>query len=90
LSKSEKNYSDTKEDHEQRVPVLIDAKLYGVLQRELSGSGFATIDEYVSYMLRLAIGKKTENAAEETQQPQEMSKEDNQAVFDRLKALGYM
>jgi hypothetical protein len=73
--------------NEELVQVQIRSDLYRDLQNALNGSGFATVDEYVNYVLRVAIGKKPKGSTAEVQ---EMSKEESELVFDKLKALGYV
>jgi len=88
--KSTKTVSGIKEE---RISVLIDVKLYRDLENALGSSGFATIEEYVNYVLRIALRKKSKDSLEKTKDAEkefEMSKEDSEKVFDRLKALGYM
>lgn len=46
-------------------------------------TGFATLDEYVNYLLHLALGKKSAPKEEE------LSREESEAVLKKLKALGY-
>ena len=65
---------------EKKVPVNIDQDLFNMISKSISGKGFSTVDDFVNYVLRIAIGKDQG----------ELSEEDTSAITDRLKALGYI
>jgi predicted CopG family antitoxin len=62
--------------------VAIESDLYEELKKMIEETGFSTVDDYVTYLLRSQIGKKD--------QTQDLSDEDTEAVTSRLKALGYI
>jgi len=65
----------------ETVSIEINSDLYKDLKDKINGSGFATVDDLVNYVLRTAISKKTAT---------ELSEKDTEAVTARLKALGYI
>ena len=75
-----KQIQDPKSD--KTVAVMIGADLYNDLKGMISGTGFSSVDDYVTYLLRSQIGKKKGN--------EELSTEDSEIVTARLKALGYI
>ncbi len=87
MEQSEKS-EDNRSSKEQSVPVLISGELYRDLQGEFADTGFASIEEYVNYLLRVAMGKKIAVANEE--EFSGLSDDENEIVSDRLKALGYL
>lgn len=64
----------------KKIAVTIDSELYQQLQKMIEGTGFSSVDDYVVYLLRSHIGKKSEG----------LSEEDTEAVTSRLKSLGYL
>jgi hypothetical protein len=54
--------------------------LYDSISKKIAGKGFATVADFVNYVLRVAVGKETE----------ELDAEDTESVMARLKALGYI
>jgi Arc/MetJ-type ribon-helix-helix transcriptional regulator len=63
-----------------RASVKIPKDLYLQIQKAIEGKGFATVDDYVTYFLRVSFGKKPGQAIDS----------DDAAVIERLKALGYV
>jgi Arc/MetJ-type ribon-helix-helix transcriptional regulator len=63
-----------------RTSILIDTDVYEQIRENIKGKGFSSVDDFVNYTLRVAIGKPSE----------ELPKEDVEAVTARLKALGYL
>ena len=58
----------------------LDEDLYQSIEKAIQGKGFATVDDFVNYVLRIAVGK----------QKAELNQEDTDAITARLKALGYI
>jgi Arc/MetJ-type ribon-helix-helix transcriptional regulator len=67
-------------DTNDKVNVSIPLDLHRLLSKQIEGKGFATVDDYVVYVLHLAVGKNKE----------ELSKDDEEKVTARLRALGYI
>jgi Arc/MetJ-type ribon-helix-helix transcriptional regulator len=64
----------------EKVSVSIPADLHAQIKKSIEGKGFSTVDDFVTYVLRVTMGKqlvKPESA-------------DDGAVVDQLKALGYI
>lgn len=68
------------EEEQKKIAVKIDSDLYEELRKTVRESGFSSVDDYVNYVLRAQIGKKSE----------ELSQADSEVVTSRLKALGYI
>jgi len=62
-----------------KVQVLIPKDLYVELRNLVEGQGFKTVDDFVVYTMRVAVGRK----------PDTTNEEDDEEVNQRLKALGY-
>ncbi|HYB04929.1 MAG TPA: hypothetical protein VED17_10720 [Nitrososphaerales archaeon] len=65
---------------EKKYAVNLDEDLYKALEEMIRGKGFKTVDDFVNYVLRITVGKRSV----------ELDKEDTEAITARLKALGYM
>jgi len=65
---------------EKKFAVNLDEDLYRSLEGTIQGKGFKTVDDFVNYVLRVAVGKKKA----------ELSQEDTEAITTRLRALGYI
>jgi hypothetical protein len=65
----------------EKVTIQINSDLYKELSQKLVGTSFASVDDLVNYVLRIAITKKAET---------DLSPEDSASVTARLKKLGYI
>jgi len=66
----------------EKAQVLIDRELYERAKRYVEQQGtFSSVDELVEFLLRQLL---------EEQQGEVMSREEEEAVKDRLKRLGYL
>lgn len=63
--------------------VAIPASLYKKIEEKIKGSEFKSVSDYVTKVLRENLSK--EESAQGT-----MSKEDEEKVKERLRALGYL
>jgi len=72
---------------EKKFSIKIEQDLYEELRKIVENSGFSSVDDYVNYILRSNIGKKTD---EFRVGQEDLSQEDTEAVTARLKALGYI
>ena len=64
--------------------VTISAALYGRIAQRLSAAGFDTVDEYVTFVLEEVLRDEGED-----ERPT-FSKEEEEEVKKRLRALGYL
>ena len=63
-----------------RVTVSIPEDLYESIKKRIEGKGFSTPDDFVTYVLRISLGK----------QPDASETADDEKVIEQLKALGYI
>jgi len=63
-----------------RVPIYVKKDLYEKLERMAREGGFKDVNEFVEFILQEVV--ETPNV--------EMSKEDEEKVKERLRALGYL
>ena len=68
---------------EQRKSVEIPESLYNRIETRLKGTGFASVSEYVSFVLRERMNAEESSKAV-------YSKEDEEKIKARLKDLGYL
>ena len=64
----------------KKVSIQLDEELYLSIQKTIEGKGFSSVDDFVNYVMHIAVGKQSE----------ELNNEDTEAVTARLKALGYL
>ena len=67
---------------EEEKTVSLPAELYGKIEQRIAGTEFSSVDEYVNFVLAEVL---KEEEPETT-----FSKEDEEQVKKRLKALGYL
>ncbi len=72
---TEKNYTT----------VSIPKPLAKKIKKRMEGTGFNSMSSYVTYVLRQVI-----SSMEEEEKAEEFSKEDEEKVKERLRALGYL
>jgi metal-responsive CopG/Arc/MetJ family transcriptional regulator len=65
---------------EKKFTVNLDEDLYESIEKAIIGKGFESVDGFVNYVLRIAVGKQNEA----------LDEEDTAAITARLKALGYI
>ncbi len=70
-------------DKEERIDVSIPASLYKKIEERIKGTETDSVSSYVTKVLE-------ENLAKEEGTPESLSKEDEEKVKERLKALGYL
>ena len=68
---------------QEKKSVLLPAELYEKIGERVSATGFGSVDEYVIFVLEEVLKDEEEG-------DQAMSKEDEEEVKKRLKALGYL
>jgi len=69
-------------DQKDKVTLKIPRPLYDRLKFIIEGSGFSSVNEFVVYVLRDLVSVRKEDS-------KELSKEDTEAIRQRLKNLGY-
>ena len=70
------------EDEKKFTTVSIPVPLFKKVEERIKGTGFTSVSSYVTYVLREVVSE------EEEEEP--FSKEDEERVKDRLRALGYL
>jgi len=71
-------------DDKKYTTISIPTPLAEIIKKRIQGTGFTSLSSYVTYVLREVISN-TEDDHEEA-----FSKEDEEKVKDRLRALGYL
>jgi len=67
----------------KHTTVTIPKKLYDVLEQEIKNTGFSSVSSYITFVLReLLVNKSSESGP--------FTKEDEERVRKRLRALGYI
>jgi len=72
-------------DDKKYTTVSIPTPLAEKIKKRIEGTGFTSISSYVTYVLREVIASMEEDEEEEV-----FSKEDEEKVKERLRALGYL
>ena len=78
-----KKESKMGEDTKKFTTVSIPTSLFKKVEGRIKDTGFTSVSGYVTYVLR-------EIVVEEETEAEPFSKEDEERVKDRLKALGYL
>jgi len=73
-------------DERKFTSVSIPVPLFRKVEERIKGTGFTSVSSYVTYVLREIMAE--EEGSDDDQQP--FSKEDEERVKDRLRALGYI
>ncbi len=72
-----------KEKQKKFTTVSIPTPLFKKIEERIKGTGFTSVSSYVTYVLR-------EIVAEEEEKEEPFTKEDEERVKARLRALGYI
>ena len=70
-------------EEKKYTTVSIPTPLFKKIEERIKGTGFTSVSSYVTYVLREIIAED-----EEAEEP--FSKEDEERVKERLRALGYL
>ncbi len=70
-------------DEKKYTTVSIPTPLFKKIEERIKGTGFTSVSSYVTYVLREII-------AEDEKSEEAFSKEDEERVKERLRALGYL
>jgi len=68
----------------KHTTVSIPKELYKKIQERIKDTGFTSVSDYVTYVLRQVISE----LEEESEEP--FTKEDEEKVKERLRSLGYI
>jgi len=72
-----------KKEQESKA-VSLSAELYGRIEERVTATGFGSVDEYVIFVLEEVLKEEGEEGG------RALSKEDEEEVKNRLRALGYL
>ena len=76
---------EEKLDDKKYTTISIPTLLAEKIKKRIKGTGFTSLSSYVTYVLREVISSTDEQDHEEA-----FSKEDEEKVKERLRALGYL
>ena len=68
-------------DKEDRKAVFLSAELYKEIEKRVSATDFASVDEYVNFVMEEVVKEEEESTFSETEEAE---------VKKRLKDLGYL
>jgi len=71
-----------KQEKEKFTEVLIPTSLFEKIRERIKGTGFSSVSGYVTYVLKEVLSEEEEEEV--------FSKEDEEKIKARLKALGYI
>ncbi len=71
------------EEVKKFTTVSIPAPLFKKIEERIKGTGFTSVSSYVTYVLREVVSEEEEEA-------EPFTKEDEERVKQRLRALGYL
>ncbi|RLI73502.1 CopG family transcriptional regulator [Archaeoglobales archaeon] len=73
------------EKERKYTTVSIPIQLYEKIKKRIEGTGFTSVSDYVTYVLREVLASLEEEEKEEV-----FTKEEEEKVKERLRALGYL
>jgi Arc/MetJ-type ribon-helix-helix transcriptional regulator len=76
---------DEGEKERKYTTVSIPIQLYEKIKQRIEGTGFTSVSDYVTYVLREVLASLEEEEKEEV-----FTKEEEEKVKERLRALGYL
>ena len=71
------------QEEKKFTTVSIPTLLFKKIEARIKGTGFTSVSSYVTYVLREVV-------AEEEEEGEPFTKEDEERVKERLRALGYL
>jgi len=74
-----------KNDEKKYTTISIPTQLAEKIKKRIHGTGFTSISSYVTYVLREVVSSTDDQDKKEA-----FSKEDEEKVKERLRALGYL
>ena len=72
-------------EERKHTTVSIPLPLYRNIKKRIEGTGFTSVSDYVTYVLREVLASLEEEEKEEV-----FSEEEEEKVKERLRALGYL
>ena len=84
MSVTQKTITDSK------VTIKIPRTLYNRLSDTIEGSGFNSVTDFIVYVLRDLVSSKTEKTKSVLPDESSLTKEEIDAIRQRLKSLGYL
>jgi len=76
---------EEKKEDKKFTTISIPSQLAEKIKKRIEGTGFHSLSSYVTYVLREVI-----SGIENEEEEEAFSKEDEEKVKDRLRALGYL
>jgi|Deesub1362A_J573_1020465.scaffolds.fasta_scaffold00276_26 Arc/MetJ-type ribon-helix-helix transcriptional regulator len=73
------------ESERKHTTVSIPIQLYEKIKKRIEGTGFTSVSDYVTYVLREVLASLEEEEKEEV-----FTEEEEEKVKERLRALGYL
>ncbi|HEX54811.1 MAG: CopG family transcriptional regulator [Candidatus Altiarchaeales archaeon] len=73
------------EKEKKFTSVSIPVPLFEKIKKRINGTGFTSVSDYVTFVLREILAEEEEDEGEEP-----FTKEDEEKVKERLRALGYL
>jgi Arc/MetJ-type ribon-helix-helix transcriptional regulator len=70
-------------EKEKFAEVLIPTSLFNKIEERIKGTGFSSVSSYVTYVLKEVL-------SEEEEEKEVFTKEDEEKIKARLRALGYI
>ncbi len=67
---------------ERSARIEIPASLYRSIEERIKGTGFESVDQYVTYVLRELMARDSEEPV--------LDREDEEKIRERLRSLGYL
>ena len=77
-------FMQEKKDDEKFTSVLIPTSLVEKIEKRIQGTEFSSISSYITYVLKEVVSDV------ETEDAEELSKEDDERIKARLRSLGYL
>jgi len=74
------------EKEKKFTSVSIPVPLFEKVKKRIEGTGFTSVSDYVTFVLREVISSEED----EEEEKEAFTKEDEEKVKERLRALGYM
>jgi|Deesub1362B_J571_1020462.scaffolds.fasta_scaffold00344_27 Arc/MetJ-type ribon-helix-helix transcriptional regulator len=72
-----------RKEKEKFAEVLIPTSLFNKIKERIKGTGFSSVSSYVTYVLKEVL-------SEEEEEKEVFTKEDEEKIKARLRALGYI
>lgn len=87
ITNTDSNVPNETQTDKKYTTVSLPRPLYEKVKEQIRNTGFTSVSDYVTYVLRALLSKEKEEGADKEEA---FSKKDEQNIKDRLKALGYL